>query len=109
MNKRQRNKRRKQQEVRLAEPGDIGAGFRAMLPGPPVVLRFIKSLGQWKDGLGIVHSVNALALGFDTDIDLGRETACGAGYWNPDETWLYPDLVSDEINCMACVAGGGPE
>jgi hypothetical protein len=116
MNKRQRKKRVKQMNVRLAERlrdpkvlqklGEIGAGFiwdqlRRPYPSSP---RVIKPGGEWKDGLGVVHAVNFLVIGFTDEIDLGRETACGSTFWNPDEPWLYPDLLSGEVDCMACVA-----
>lgn len=124
MNKRQRAKRRKRQEARLAEHlrgsdamrklGEIGAEFirsqlqrrRSALLAPKTVRR----VGRWKDGLGIVHAVNALSAGPGCDIDTGRETACEATFWNPEEPWLYPNTNSFEleIDCMACVAGAGP-
>jgi hypothetical protein len=125
VNKRQRAKRRKRQEARLAEYlrglnvmrklGEIGAAIRAEFGQSSIgaVLfspKTARHVGQWMDGLGIVHAVNALSAGPDGDIDTGLETACEATFWNPDEPWLYPNTNSFEleVDCMACVAGAGP-
>jgi hypothetical protein len=124
VNKRQRAKRRKHQEARLAEHlrgsdamrrlGEIGAAFiRSQLQRRPSALFAVtvaRRVGQWRDRLGIVHAVNALSAGPAGDIDTGRETACGATFWNPEEPWLYPNTNSFEleVDCMACVAGAGP-
>lgn len=107
VNKRQRAKLRKRQEARLAEYLRGPNALRKLgLYSPKTVRR----VGQWKDGLDIVHAVNALSIGFGDDIDTGRETACEATFWNPDEPWLYPNTNSFEleVDCMACVARGSP-
>lgn len=94
--------------------GEIGAAFiRAKLRQSSIGIalrapHIVRHAGQWKDGRGIVHAVNALSIGFESDIDAGRETACEATFWNPEEPWLYPDVgpSESEVDCMACVAGG---
>lgn len=123
VNKRQRAKRRKRQQARLVERlsgpdamrklGEIGAAFiRSQLQRRPSALlapKTARRVGQWRDGLGIVHAVNALSAGPDCDIDTGLETACEATFWNPEEPWLYPNTSSFEleVDCMACVADVG--
>lgn len=128
MNKRQRRKRAKRANARFAERlrdsgavrslGEVCASFirgKLLQPSvvgwllPPYDQRLVRPAGRWKDDRGIVHAVNALfTLGkaneVDVDIDLGRETACTATFWNPDDARLYPEPSDKDVDCMACIA-----
>lgn len=100
MNKRLRKKRRKRREA---------AFIRRQLRHPFMAhAMVVRPIGCWRDGLGVVHVVNALTTTHGDVVDLGRETACGSLFWNPDEPRLYPSPARIEASCMACVVSGGP-
>lgn len=124
MNKRQRKKQAKRAYARFAERmcdsrnvqrvSEVVISFVRAKLRQPSVKGFLfpspaihKPAGHWEDGHGMVHGVNALSLPgrdySDAHVDLGRETACEALFWDPDEPWLYPNSTEDEVNCMACV------